>query len=357
MFEEACNELGLSKNSFKRLQATRWSCRHQSLSMVIKTYPALIKALEKIQTIDRRREVLAEASGLCNAMTTFEFILNLLLWQQILQELNVLSKYLQSSDMDIHSASELVNATVKNLTKLRQDDHFKNKIEAARKMAEDANADTEFAVRRKRTKKRMPGEEASDEAISDAESRFRVDVYYKCLDTLIMQLQVRFEKFHSLLGKFSCLHPSRYKTDGSHDMFKSLTEAYKDDCVAEDALHEYKLLTEMYATWESEKDVATPKTISNMLKFLLQKNLLHVFPNIATLMKIYLTIPASSASAERSFSRMKLIQTYLRSSMTTERMSGLALISIERKNAQELINYDKIIETFAKMKKRRVLLD
>ena len=43
------------------------------------------------------------------------------------------------------------------------------------------------------------------------------------------------------------------------------------------------------------------------------------------------------------------LKSYLRSTMTEERLSGLALLSIERQFATEL-DYDKVMDYFAKMK-------
>ena len=42
--------------------------------------------------------------------------------------------------------------------------------------------------------------------------------------------------------------------------------------------------------------------------------------------------------------------------MSTERLLGLALVSIEHTDTKELINYEKVIETFANMKKRKIIL-
>jgi len=42
-----------------------------------------------------------------------------------------------------------------------------------------------------------------------------------------------------------------------------------------------------------------------------------------------LTIPLSIAPAEKSFSKFKLIKSYLRSTMSQQRLNGLALLSIE----------------------------
>jgi len=53
--------------------------------------------------------------------------------------------------------------------------------------------------------------------------------------------------------------------------------------------------------------------------------------NINKIIERVLVIPVSLASAERSFSTMKRIKTYLRTSMSTTRLHNLALISIERK--------------------------
>ncbi|KAL4108274.1 hypothetical protein QTP88_018505 [Uroleucon formosanum] len=65
----------------------------------------------------------------------------------------------------------------------------------------------------------------------------------------------------------------------------------------------------------------------------------------------------TSASAERSFSKLKLIKTYLRSTMTQIRLSGLAMLSIENEMASEL-NFDSIIDAFAakKIQKKNVLI-
>ena len=43
-----------------------------------------------------------------------------------------------------------------------------------------------------------------------------------------------------------------------------------------------------------------------------------------------LTIPVSVASAERSFSKLKLKKSYLRSTISQQRLNGLVLLSIEK---------------------------
>jgi DNA-directed RNA polymerase delta subunit len=59
-------------------------------------------------------------------------------------------------------------------------------------------------------------------------------------------------------------------------------------------------------------------------------------------------------SAERNFSCLKRIKTYLRNSMCQERLSELATLSIEKELLTELSKnpkfYDDIIDKFANLK-------
>ena len=65
-----------------------------------------------------------------------------------------------------------------------------------------------------------------------------------------------------------------------------------------------------------------------------------------------LTIPVSVASAERSFSKLKLIKSYLRLTMYNQRLNRLVLLSIE-KDFLNKINYDNLINNFISQKARK----
>ena len=67
-----------------------------------------------------------------------------------------------------------------------------------------------------------------------------------------------------------------------------------------------------------------------------------------------LTISVTVASAERSFSKLKLIKSYLRSTMSQERLNGLAILSIEKELVEKL-DYVNLINTFASKNTRRVI--
>ena len=73
-----------------------------------------------------------------------------------------------------------------------------------------------------------------------------------------------------------------------------------------------------------------------------------MLPEFVTVMHILAVIPATSCSAERSFSALRISKTYLRSTMGQQRVSNIALIHIERAYANFILENDieRIIDIF-----------
>ena len=79
----------------------------------------------------------------------------------------------------------------------------------------------------------------------------------------------------------------------------------------------------------------------------------HLSEHPHLLLRIACTIPVTSADNERSNSTLKLVKGYLRTTMTTERLSGLALMSI---HYEKPFDYDAIVQKFVEQQPRRMLL-
>lgn len=79
------------------------------------------------------------------------------------------------------------------------------------------------------------------------------------------------------------------------------------------------------------------------------------FPDLILFLKIVLTIPVSSANAERSFSTMKRVKTYLRSTMSEPRLNHLCMLAIEREMSEVLLkDPSAVVDKFAALKSRRL---
>ena len=60
-----------------------------------------------------------------------------------------------------------------------------------------------------------------------------------------------------------------------------------------------------------------------------------------------------NSSAKRSFSKFKLIISYKKSTMSQERLRGLAILSIEKEMLEEL-KYKNLISNFRSQKARKI---
>ena len=63
-----------------------------------------------------------------------------------------------------------------------------------------------------------------------------------------------------------------------------------------------------------------------------------LYPNVVTIITVLLTMPVSTATPEPSFSTMRRVKTYLRSTMRTEQLSALALMHAYRDMPIELVD-------------------
>ena len=80
----------------------------------------------------------------------------------------------------------------------------------------------------------------------------------------------------------------------------------------------------------------TSKTFHNIYNYLSKVH--GCFPTILHCYQIALTLGVNTAMAERSFSSLRRIKTYIRSTMTDDRLSNMALLYIERELSSKLWN-------------------
>ncbi|CAG9831367.1 unnamed protein product [Diabrotica balteata] len=94
------------------------------------------------------------------------------------------------------------------------------------------------------------------------------------------------------------------------------------------------------------------KSTSDILEFI-YNSLISTFPNLTIMIRIFLTLPVTVARGERSFSKLKIIQNYLRSSMEQDILSALAMLSIEH-DVCATLDIKDIVKKVSETKARKV---
>uniref|UniRef100_I1R7Y3 HAT C-terminal dimerisation domain-containing protein n=1 Tax=Oryza glaberrima TaxID=4538 RepID=I1R7Y3_ORYGL len=76
------------------------------------------------------------------------------------------------------------------------------------------------------------------------------------------------------------------------------------------------------------------------------------YKNVSVAYRILLTVHVTVASAERSFSKLKLLKNYLRSTKSQERLNGLTMCLIE-KDILDTIDLNTVLDDFSSRNARR----
>ena len=77
-----------------------------------------------------------------------------------------------------------------------------------------------------------------------------------------------------------------------------------------------------------------------------------MFPEILQLVKIFYTIPVTSSTAERTFSALRRLKTFLRSTMTQPRLNHAMTLHVHKERTDE-IDLDEVANSFICVNERR----
>ncbi|KAL4083714.1 hypothetical protein QTP88_029030 [Uroleucon formosanum] len=230
--------------------------------------------------------------------------------------------------------------------------------------------------KRKRTVKRMDGELTRDEEVSTEEiDQFCIKIFNFTMDTIINSLEVRFLAHRILYTDLECFDPQRFddiRKNGlsSNALFKI--------CELLPSIDQPKLKEELisFATswplickvglqstyedssqidtvdddeWANEDDLKCSKIkecnvcLSCALRIITDYNMYSLqYTELYKAYKYLLTLPLTQVTCERSFSKLKLLKTRLRSTIVQDNLESLFLMQCERDIVNQ-IDGDQII--------------
>lgn len=296
------------------------------------------------ENTSQSNETRSEAQSLIQNILKFNFLVLLHFWNVILGKIDCVQKRLQDPQMNFHEAAKDLNALASNLLEIR-DQVCQSALQNGKEKCQEWGLEI---VRRVRRVKMRLGEKAADSGLSAEQEIDRI--MKEAIDRLIQELKTRFMRLNDVDEKFGfLLNVEELLADTSKwkEQCREFGVFYSTDVNSED-LHQEIIDCKMLLRGREEIQLKTPL---DLLKFIISYG--HdVFPNLRIALQILLTIATSIASCERSFSKLKLVLSYLRSSMGQQRLNDLSLISIERNEAAK-INFDEVIDSFANSKARR----
>ncbi|XP_058222957.1 uncharacterized protein LOC131332676 [Rhododendron vialii] len=319
----------------KQLSQTRWESRIESVKPLRYHAPQIRDALVILANTTTEALAKSEAKSLVtHELENFEFLFCIAIWYNLLFVVNSVSKLLQSEDMDIDVAVKQLKGLITYFERYRENGFVEAMVEA-KEMASEMKIEPSFVEKCIICRKKQFDEDISEEVTQSVEESFRVNYFLYIVDKDLSSLKNRFEQFKVYEANFGFLFNLKKTSD------EFVKTCYID---GKELSLELKVLKDGLP-----KEVNKPIEVLNHLK-----TMDNCFPNSWIAYRILLTIPVTVASGERNFSKLKLIKNYLRSTMSQERLNGLAMLSIENDFTAKL-DYGSLIDLFASKNARRAM--
>ncbi|XP_063745024.1 zinc finger MYM-type protein 1-like [Eleginops maclovinus] len=305
-----------------RASSTRWNFNSRIVSTVYENLGDLIECFETIRsdsTFDST--TVREASGFLRMLQDEDFVFFLQQFHQIMPHVDMMYQQLQKRDIDM----VFIKRALQNFT---------SSIQAIRDQSSSQQQQQE-----------APGTTRSRRALGEQEKQ---RLSKEICDTILGHAKARFS-FTSHLVSAVLLEAElfdRHRTTFPEEALNTTVRAYP-------MLHKERLRTELSLIYESPDFRGCCGALA-LYQVLQSYNLQETFSETVALLNILITTPMTTAEAERCFSTLKRIKTFLRNTMGQERLNALGMLSMERELVRNMPDFnERVIDRFACLKERR----
>ncbi|CAH1997050.1 unnamed protein product [Acanthoscelides obtectus] len=310
-----------------RSSQTRWNFQSRGVHTVYENRKDLIEVMDNIESTSRDSSSINQASGYKLKLQDTNFVFWLSIFHKIMPHVEIVFNQLQKVCTDsVKVKNDLENFEAAIQTIREQMDSIIDEIERVQR-------ETDEPARKKRQveegSKKREALEICDAVLSQIRTRFNFSGHLVASNLFVS------EKFSVYKHQFPEAH-------------------LNDTCTQFSFLDKNRLKTELQVLYQREELSTTSGAVP--LSILLNEEGLNcTFQETLKLLSILITIPMSTSEAERSFSMLKRIKTFLRNTMKEERLSALGMLSAEKHFVSGIENFNnKVIENFATKKERRM---
>ncbi|KAJ8879046.1 hypothetical protein PR048_019652 [Dryococelus australis] len=313
----------------QKMCETRWVEKHDAVLTFIDTLPCLYVVLETISEFSESRGLRStrKAFSFLHAIQSSEFLVSMVVLAEVVGLTPPLARKLQAWYMDVLETIKLVEATLGSLREKRykSTDIFKKIFKESEKlsmeMGPQINKPSTTNLQKNRSKLNS----------QTVEEYYHTAEYVPFMDFIINEVSSRFTKSEiERVGQIQKLLSPEF-SDGFEDEVLQGAEPYKDDLPCFSTLKGE--LRDWKQIWKSYPSQKFPKSHAEGYK---QAS---AIPNI-----------------RRSFSTLRRLKTYLRSTMTEDRLNGLALLHIHQ-DITSAMKPEEVLDIFARKHKRELSLN
>lgn len=316
------SELAPATPGIKPLCPTRWTVRAESLRSIILNYTVIMSVLQEIvEEYKGNFEACCQARGILLAMEKFHFLFGIIISEKIFSITDTLSKAFQKKDLSAIVAKKGATVVITTLKELRCDSKFSELWMEVTGKAVELDIGEPTLPRRRKVPRKL--DQTSSTAYHDntPESMYK-RYYFELIDTVVGEIERRLDSpSFTLYTKMELLLKSA--AEGKEILRPAVEEIFdhfQDDFDLNDLCTELSLLKNVMALVEF--------TYTNLKQNILEYQA--ILPQVTKLIQLLFVIPATSATSERSFSSLRLLKNFLRTTMSQDRLNYLMLLYIHK---------------------------
>ncbi|XP_075965760.1 histone-lysine N-methyltransferase SETDB1-B isoform X3 [Anarhichas minor] len=299
-------------NRLPSASTTRWNFHSHAVNTVHEHKDDLLKCFQTIRDSGNFDPLtVREAGGFVRMLEDETFCFFLALFHRIMPNVDMLFNQLQTRNINRVFIEALVQRFTDGILAIRA---------SVSSPCEDSASDQQPQPKKQR---RMLGPEE--------QQRLATEV----CDTILMHAKERFSFTQHLISA-TLLHGELFP---QHSV-KFPDSALETTVAAYPMLNQAKLKTELSLIYENSEFQACSGAVP-MYQFFMENNLQGTFTETVSLLKILITTPMTTAESERRFSTLKRIKIFLRNTTTQDRLDALAMLSMEKKLARDIPDFNK----------------
>ena len=319
---------------------TRWTVRAEALASIISNFACLQGTWEEAVEVVRDTETKARIRGVSAVMNTFDFLFGCMLGEMILKHPDNLSSTLQNKSLSAAEGQCIAQMTIGTLKSVRSDNSFDLFWQKVNSKASELDIGEPVLPRRRRLPRRLDDGLSAGDFHHDPKSFYKQQ-YYEALDLIVGCIDDRFNQpgyriYHSLE---SLLSKACKQEDLDSDL-DVVCDFYGDDFDKELLKTQLQTLGVHYQQVLGQTGEGTSPTLSifDIKSYLLSLSpgQLSLLSQVKRLAQLVLVMPATNASSERSFSALRRVKNYLRTTMTQERLNYLMLLHVNKDKTDAL---------------------
>ena len=328
IFKKFAEDIKAGSPGIRMLCPTRWTVRAEALTSICENYQALQSTWEAARQATKDTEARARITGVAAQMEKFDYFFGIELGKKCLSMVDNLSRALQSATISACEGQGVVKMTVQALQSIRSDEKFDLFWKYLETKSSAVDVCTPELPRRKRVPRRFEVGKAEPEYSDTVQDYYR-RIYFEVIDVLVASIQERFnQKGFQMLQKLETI---LLETNPKREIVQDACRFYGTD------LNQDRLLAQLMSLHSTKQD-GSIDDFKSLISYLKGLNAVEreYYSEVIKVAKLILVMPATNALSERSFSALRRVKTWLRTTIDQVRLNHCMTLHVHKSRTDSL---------------------